>query len=85
MNELLNQFINQLRLTYRLMRDGRVSLFTKAVPIFVAIYVISPIDLIPFVPIDDIAVMLGGMRVFEMLVPEYIVAEHKAALGMELR
>lgn len=82
---MVNDFISQLRLTYRLMLDERVSLYTKAIPALVVVYIISPIDLIPLIPIDDIAVLLGGLKVFESLIPDYIVAEHRSALGMKLR
>lgn len=85
---MVNQFISRIRLTYRLLRDERVPLWTKLIPIMVGAYVLSPIDLIPeFIPfiglIDDFAIILGGLRAFEALVPDYIVYEHRAALGME--
>ena len=82
---MFDQFLNQLRLSYRLIVDDRVSIWTKSIPLFVAIYIISPLDLIPFIPIDDIAVLLAGLRVFEAMVPDYIVYEHRAALGMEVK
>jgi uncharacterized membrane protein YkvA (DUF1232 family) len=80
--QIVNDLINHGRLSYRLLRDERVSIPTKMIPLIVIIYIISPLDLIPFVPIDDIAVLIFGLQAFEALVPDYIVYEHKAALGM---
>lgn len=80
---MLNDLISQIRLTYRLLRDERVSINTKLIPALVLIYVVSPLDLIPFFPIDDLAIILAGMKLFEYMVPDPIVAEHRAALGME--
>ncbi len=80
---MIEAFITQLQLTYKLMLDGRVSLWAKSVPIFVIIYIVSPIDLIPFFPLDDFAILLGGLRLFEQLVPDYIVNEHRADLGLD--
>ena len=85
---MINQAISQSRLTYRLMRDERVPNWTKLIPIAVVVYLLIPIDLIPdVIPIlgwiDDIAIFVGGLRLFEALVPDYIVYEHRAALGME--
>jgi uncharacterized membrane protein YkvA (DUF1232 family) len=80
---MIESFITQLQLTYKLMLDGRVSLWVKAVPVFVIVYIVSPIDLLPFFPLDDFAILLGGLRLFEELVPDYIVNEYKAELGID--
>lgn len=85
---MMNDLISRLRLTWRLLQDNRIPLWTRSIPVLVAIYVISPVDLIPDVPIigwiDDVAVLMGGLRLFESLVPDYIIYEHRAALGMEM-
>jgi len=80
--QIVNELINHVRLSYRLLRDERVSIPVKFIPLVVVIYIISPLDLIPLIPIDDIAVLIFGLRAFEALVPDYIVFEHKAALGI---
>ena len=80
--QIINDLINRLRLTYRLMNDTRVPITTKMIPIAVIVYIVSPLDLMPFIPIDDIAVLIAGLRAFEALVPDYIVHEHRSALGM---
>lgn len=82
---MLRAIWNQVRLTWRLVRDPRVPLWAKAIPFIAIAYVLSPLDLIPDVIIglgqlDDLGVVLAGMRLMEMFVPEYIVAEHRSAL-----
>ena len=78
----INDLITQTRLTWRLIRDPRIAIPLKLIPAAVVAYIISPLDLLPFIPIDDIAVFVLGMRAFQALVPDYIVYEHRAALGM---
>jgi uncharacterized membrane protein YkvA (DUF1232 family) len=85
---MIKNFIDQVRLTWRLMRDTRVPAYLKAVPLLPLAYVFMPFDIIPdFIPIlgqlDDIALIVGGMRVFEMLVPEDLVAEHRRAMAAD--
>ncbi|MEZ4669567.1 MAG: YkvA family protein [Anaerolineae bacterium] len=83
---MLRAFINQLRLTWRLMRDPRVPLWTKAIPIITLGYILSPLDLIPDVlpiigQIDDLGVLLAGLRLFEAFIPEDIVQQHRLELA----
>jgi uncharacterized membrane protein YkvA (DUF1232 family) len=75
----------EVRLTWRLLRDPRVPMWSKAIPVAAAIYVISPIDLIPgFIlllgQLDDLAIFVLGMRAFQHFAPDEVVAEHRAAL-----
>jgi uncharacterized membrane protein YkvA (DUF1232 family) len=69
------------RLIARLVRDPRVPARPKATLVFVAIYLVSPIDLIPSVvpglgQLDDL--MLAALTLDQLLnhVPEEIVREH---------
>jgi uncharacterized membrane protein YkvA (DUF1232 family) len=78
----INDLITHTRLTWRLLRDPRVAVPLKLIPAAIVVYIISPLDLLPFIPIDDIAVLVFGLRAFQALVPDYIVYEHRAALGM---
>jgi len=78
--------VNQVWLTWKLLLDKRVPFWMKALLALPLIYVLSPIDLIPdFIiglgQLDDLGIVLLGMRIFESLVPDYIVAEHRAAIG----
>ncbi len=84
----LKDFLRQLQLTWRLLRDHRVPLWTKVIPPAVLAYVISPVDLLPDFPpmglnqLDDLAVVLLGVRLFIELAPPDVVREHLEALGV---
>jgi uncharacterized membrane protein YkvA (DUF1232 family) len=87
---MLRSIIDQLLVTWALLRDPRVPLWTKAIPILALGYVLSPIDLIPDIIIglgqlDDIGIILGGMRLFEAVAPGYIVDEHRQAIARRHR
>src|SRR5690348_3710171 len=78
--KMLRAIIEQVLLTWRLFRDPRVSLWHKAIPVLAVAYVLSPLDLIPdFIiglgQLDDLGIVLGAMRLFESVTPEYIVQE----------
>lgn len=84
----LKEMVRQLRLTWRLLWDGRVPLWTKVIPPAVLAYVISPIDILPDFPpmglnqLDDLAVLLLGVRLFIELAPPGVVREHLESLGV---
>jgi uncharacterized membrane protein YkvA (DUF1232 family) len=69
---------------YLASRDPRVPWHAKAVAVCVAAYALSPIDLIPdFVPVlgylDDVIVVPLGIALAVRLIPEPLMAEHRAA------
>lgn len=74
------------RLVWRLLRDDRVSTWSKAVaPIVAGVYLVSPIDAIPdwflgLGQIDDLGViglaLLVMARLLPKLAPQDVVAEH---------
>lgn len=70
----------QVKLILRLLRDGRVSLWLKLIPLAALIYVVSPLDA-PIPVIDDAAVAMIGMYAFVELCPPDVVAEHRAAIA----
>jgi uncharacterized membrane protein YkvA (DUF1232 family) len=76
----------RLKLILRLMGDRRVNFFVKLLPIAAAIYVISPVDLIPgaVIPfigaLDDAVVIWLGTTLFVTLCPDDVVQEHTNAL-----
>jgi uncharacterized membrane protein YkvA (DUF1232 family) len=84
----LGGLLNTAQLAYRLYSDDRVPTLLKvAIPLAVAIYFLSPIDLIPdFIPglgqLDDIGVILIGMSLFVKLAPQQVANEHRRALGL---
>ena len=83
---MLRALIDQLRLTWALLKDPRVPIWTKAIPVIGLLYVLSPIDIIPdFIiglgQLDDLAIVIGGMRLFAAVVPQDIVEEHRAEIA----
>ena len=69
---------------YLASRDPRVPWPAKAVAVCVAAYALSPIDLIPdFVPVlgylDDLLILPLGIVLAVKLIPEPLMAEHRAA------
>jgi uncharacterized membrane protein YkvA (DUF1232 family) len=81
---LWNELLGNLHLVYQLMRDPRVNKGLKIViPALVAAYILSPIDLIPdFIPVvgelDDLAIVLLGIKLFIRLAPPEVVAEYRS-------
>ncbi len=69
----------RLKLVGRLMLDRRVPGLLKLLPIGSFIYLLAP-DLLPFNPIDDAAVIWGGLYFFVELAPPHVVEEHVKAL-----
>ena len=80
--------IKKFMLAFRLMRDGRVPSWIRVgIPLVVAIYLVSPIDLIPdfligLGQIDDIGIVVLGVNLMARFSPAYVVEEHMRALGM---
>jgi uncharacterized membrane protein YkvA (DUF1232 family) len=86
----LKEAVRQLRLAWRLFLDERVPLWTKIVPPIALAYVLSPIDILPDLPpmglnqLDDIAVVLLGIKLFIELAPPELVREHLRELGAQI-
>lgn len=75
-----------LKLVWRLIEDQRVSVGAKLIIAAILSYVILPTDLLPdFLPgvgqMDDLAVILGGLKLFLRLCPREVVQEHLKALS----
>jgi uncharacterized membrane protein YkvA (DUF1232 family) len=75
---------------YLASRDPRVPWYAKAAALCVAAYALSPIDLIPdFVPVlgyvDDVILVPLGILLVVRLIPEEILAEHRAAAAAQAR
>lgn len=86
---VLSELLERGRLVWRLMNDERVPSWLKVgLPLLVALYFVSPIDLIPdfllgLGQLDDLGVVLLGMALFIRLAPEVAVVEHRRAMGMD--
>src|SRR5512135_2539694 len=76
---------NSFRIAWRLLWDNRVPASAKLVPILTILYVLSPIDLIPDVfvglgQLDDLAILLLGIRLFIAVSPKDIVSRIRAEI-----
>jgi uncharacterized membrane protein YkvA (DUF1232 family) len=77
------EILHNGQLAYKLMQDPRVATATKIlIPVVVAAYVLSPIDLLPdFIPVlgqlDDLAIIALAVKLFISLAPPAVVAEHR--------
>ncbi len=86
MNNFFRAILDQILLTWKLVRDPRVPLWQKAIPFLGLVYVVSPLDIIPdfligLGQLDDLGIILGGMRLFEAIAPGYVVDEHRAEIA----
>ncbi len=84
------ELIKSFRLAWRLLLDPDVPLFTKLIPVSVVVYILSPIDLIPdAIPglgqIDDLTVLILGVRVFIAIAPRWIVQRHRDKIDGVIR
>jgi len=76
----------RIKLILRLIGDRRVNFLLKLLPIAAAIYVISPVDLIPGAvfpvigALDDAVVIWLGTTLFVTLCPDDVVQEHTNVL-----
>jgi uncharacterized membrane protein YkvA (DUF1232 family) len=86
----LQDAARQVRLAWRLFWDRRVPLWTKLIPPVALGYVLFPVDIIPDVALglgqlDDLAVLLIGVKLFIELAPPEVVREHLLALGARIK
>jgi uncharacterized membrane protein YkvA (DUF1232 family) len=75
-----------IKLFTRLMRDSRVPAAVKLVPLGSIGYLILPTDLVPdFLPglgqLDDLAVIVGGLKLFLRLCPPDVVQQHVQSIA----
>jgi uncharacterized membrane protein YkvA (DUF1232 family) len=78
-----------LQLTYRLVRDERLSPTQRALAVAGAAYTVSPIDAVPgFIPLfgqlDDLAVLLLSLRQALRSGPTDVVHEHLNSVDLSL-
>jgi uncharacterized membrane protein YkvA (DUF1232 family) len=82
---LLTHLPSFAKLFSRLVKDPRVAVTPKLMMAGIITYVIIPIDLLPdfligIGQLDDIAVILGGLKLFLSLCPGEVVQEHLKAI-----
>lgn len=79
---MVGGLIRQARLAWRLLRDARVPGWAKMIPVAGALYLLSPIDILPeaLVPllgeVDDVVVLMLAVKLFIDLSPPSVVREH---------
>ncbi|MAU01450.1 MAG: hypothetical protein CL608_30285 [Anaerolineaceae bacterium] len=71
----------EIKLVGHLMKDGRVPLYTKAIPFLVGIYLLSPFDLVPdIIPVlgqmDDFGLLVISLSAFIRLAPPEVVDDY---------
>jgi len=83
---LLTRLPSFLKLFSRLAKDSRVSPGAKFLLVGILAYVVLPTDLVPdFLPVmgrlDDLAVILGGLKLFLRWCPAEVVQQHVKAIA----
>ncbi len=78
----LSEIITQARLIWRLLTDRNVPTWVKFIPPLALLYLISPIDLLPdpilgLGQLDDLAVILLGLKLFIEMSPRSVVQHHR--------
>jgi uncharacterized membrane protein YkvA (DUF1232 family) len=75
------------QLAWKLLTDPRVPVLTKLIPIITFLYILSPVDFVPeavFGPlgvVDDLTLLIIGIRGFIALSPSDIVERYRQQLG----
>jgi len=77
---------NFLTLFGRLIKDPRISLISKVVPLGIVAYVLFPADLLPdfllgLGQLDDLMVIILGLKLFLRLCPKELVQEHVRSIA----
>ncbi len=83
---ILASIIKNARLVWRLLRDSAVPSSLKIIPPATLLYLLFPIDFIPdpilgLGQLDDIGVILLGLKLFIELSPQEIVRRHLREMG----
>ena len=87
---LVQDFVRHIKLIWLLIKDKRVNIFLKVLPVASLVYLVSPLDLLPgmVVPVigalDDAAIIWIGTSLFISLCPEEIVHQHTLSLEKTL-
>ncbi|MEK7439272.1 MAG: YkvA family protein [Chloroflexota bacterium] len=82
---MIRNFIIQVRLTWKLLRDVRVPLWVKGTFLASVAYIVMPLDIVPdAIPllgqIDDLGVLAIGMKLLMDMSPADAVAEHMESI-----
>ncbi len=83
---LIREVVQQVKLAYNLLLDPRVPTLTKLIPVAALAYLFMPIDVLPDIALglgqlDDLAVLMLGLRTFFEFAPAGVVHEHLQRLA----
>jgi uncharacterized membrane protein YkvA (DUF1232 family) len=84
------EVIQQIKLAFALLLDPRVHPITKLIPLAAVGYLLLPTDIIPdVIPVlgqmDDLVVMMLGLRLFFEFSPAPVVQEHLQRLVQRVK
>ena len=65
----------RIKLFFRMIKDPRINIFLKLLPLASLIYLISPIDFAPLMPLDDAAIVSLAFYLFIELSPKDVIDE----------
>jgi uncharacterized membrane protein YkvA (DUF1232 family) len=87
---VFRDLVQQFKLAYNLLLDPRVHPLTKVIPFAALGYLLLPTDIAPdFLPVlgqlDDVAIVIFGLRMFFEFSPEAVVAEHLKKLAARIK
>ncbi len=83
---VFREMVQQAKLAYSLMRDLRVPLLLKFIPVAAVAYLFMPLDVVPdflvgFGQLDDVAIVMLGLRLFFEFAPPGVMHEHLQRLA----
>ncbi len=86
---VVSETLQQVKLAWNLLLDNRVPLLTKLIPVAALVYLVSPVDFIADIALglgqlDDLAVLMLGLRVFFELAPDAVLREHLQRLAQNM-
>ena len=86
----IRDLIQQAKLAYNLMLDQRVPVLAKLIPIGAVAYLLLPLDIAPDVipvlgQLDDVAILMFGLRIFFEFAPPEVVHEHLKRITQSLQ
>jgi uncharacterized membrane protein YkvA (DUF1232 family) len=81
----LRSLFAQVRLAIRLLREPRVPMLVKVIPILALLYVIWPLDIVPDLfpvigQLDDMGVALLALEMFTKMCPAVVRSFHQEAI-----
>jgi uncharacterized membrane protein YkvA (DUF1232 family) len=82
---LMATIFAELRLAWRLMREPRVPVVAKALPVLAALYVVSPLDFMPdglpvLGQVDDLGSLILSVKLFLRMCPSAAASFHADAI-----